>query len=139
MAKKTARVLISAAVLTGALTLLFFVTVASNDTQYYKHVDEVMASPAQWYGKPLQLHGFVTGQILQRPDSLDYRFTIKNGDYTVNASYTGSVPDTFKEGSEVVLKGRLGPNGFQVDPQGVMAKCPSRYETAQGPAKDTGR
>jgi cytochrome c-type biogenesis protein CcmE len=140
MPKKTARVLISAAVLTGALTLLFFVTVASNDTQYYKHVDEVMASPAQWYGKSLQLHGYVVdGSVTKRPDSLDYRFAIKNGDYTVTADYTGVVPDTFKGGSEVVLKGRLGPNGFQVEPNGVMAKCPSRYQAAQGPGKDAGR
>ena len=140
MAKKTARVLISAAVLTGAFTLLFFFTVSSADTQYYKHVDEVMASPAQWYGKSLQLHGYVVdGSIMKRPDSLDYRFAIKNGDYQVNASYTGVVPDTFKDGSEVVIKGRLGPNGFEVEPNGVMAKCPSRYETAQTPGKTAGR
>ncbi|MFI5179580.1 MAG: cytochrome c maturation protein CcmE [Vicinamibacterales bacterium] len=139
MAKKTARVLISAAVLTGALTLLFFVTVASNDTQYYKHVDEVMANPSPWYGKSLQLHGFVVdGTVMKRPDSLDYRFDIKNGSYKVTANYTGVVPDTFKDGSEVVLKGRLGPDGFQVEPNGVMAKCPSRYESAS-PAKDAGR
>jgi hypothetical protein len=29
-----------------------------------------------------------------------------------------------------VLKGRLSPNGFTVDPDGVMAKCPSKYEPA---------
>ena len=28
-------------------------------TEYYKHVDEVMANPQQWEGKPLQLHGYV--------------------------------------------------------------------------------
>ncbi len=46
------------------------------------------------------------------------------------ATYTGIVPDTFKDGSEVVLKGTLGPDGFQVEPDGVMAKCPSSYEGA---------
>ena len=45
MAKTTARVIATIAVLTGALTLLFFVTVSSTDTQYYKHVDEVMTHP----------------------------------------------------------------------------------------------
>ena len=136
MAKTTARVIATVAVLTAALTLLFFVTVSSTDTQYYKHVDEVMTQPAQWYGKGLQLHGFVVdGTIEKRPDSLDYRFKIKNGDQSVLASYTGTLPDTFKDGSEVVLKGKLGPDGFQVEPGGVMAKCPSRYE-AQGVGKD---
>jgi cytochrome c-type biogenesis protein CcmE len=117
MAKTTARVIATVAVLTGALTLLFFVTVSSTDTQYYKHVDEVMTQPAQWYGKGLQLHGFVVdGTIEKRPDSLDYRFRIKNGDAAVLATYTGTLPDTFKDGSEVVLKGKLGPGGFQVEP-----------------------
>jgi len=139
MAKTTARVIATVAVLTGALTLLFFVTVSSTDTQYYKHVDEVMTQPAQWYGKGLQLHGFVVdGTIEKRPDSLDYRFKIKKGDASVLASYTGTLPDTFKDGSEVVLKGKLGPDGFQVEPGGVMAKCPSRYE-AQGVGKAAGK
>ena len=44
------------------------------------------------------------------------------------ATYTGIVPDTFKDGAEVVLTGRLGPDGFQVEPNGVTAKCPSKYE-----------
>jgi len=139
MAKTTARVIATIAVLTGALTLLFFVTVSSTDTQYYKHVDEVMTHPGQWYGKGLQLHGFVVdGSIEKRPDSLDYRFKIKNGDASVLATYTGTLPDTFKDGSEVVLKGKLGPAGFQVEPGGVMAKCPSRYE-AQGVGKADGK
>jgi len=38
------------------------------------------------------------------------------------------VPDTFKGEAEVVLKGRLTPQGFHTDPNGVMAKCPSKYE-----------
>ena len=38
------------------------------------------------------------------------------------------MPDTFKDGSEVVVKGTLGPDGFVVEPNGVMAKCPSKYE-----------
>lgn len=128
MSGKTLRILLSTAVIVGALGVLISLTVQQN-AAYYLHVDEVMANPQQWYGKPLQLHGFVVdGSILQRKDSLDYRFDIKNGASVVKASYTGVVPDTFKDGSEVVLKGKLGPDGFHVQKDGVMAKCPSRYE-----------
>jgi cytochrome c-type biogenesis protein CcmE len=38
------------------------------------------------------------------------------------------VPDTFKDDAEVVLTGKLTPTGFAVAPNGVMAKCPSKYE-----------
>jgi cytochrome c-type biogenesis protein CcmE len=105
----------------------------SEGTEYYKHVDEVMAEPAAWHGKRLQLHGFVVDKSIERkPDSLEYRFRIENKGKVVQAHYTGIVPDTFKHGSEVVVKGTLGPEGFTVAPNGVMAKCPSKYEPAKG-------
>jgi cytochrome c-type biogenesis protein CcmE len=132
MQKKAARAVVSAVVLIGALSLLLYTTM-SRDSQAYKHVDEVAQDPQAWYGKPLQLHGYVAGQVLVRPDTLDYRFDIQNNGHVLHASYTGVVPDTFKTGSEVVLKGRLGPDGFAVEPDGVMAKCPSKY-TASAPA-----
>jgi len=104
-------------------------------TEYYKHVDEVMTSPHAWEGKRLQLHGFVVPHSWsKRPDSLDYKFKVQNKGSVIEASYTGVLPDTFKDESEVVLKGRLSPNGFLVDPNGVMAKCPSKYEPAKKPA-----
>ncbi len=69
--------------------------------------------------------------IFVKPDTLEYRFQIQNNGSVVQASYTGIVPDTFKDGSEVVLKGHLSAEGFEVEPNGVMAKCPSKYERRQ--------
>jgi cytochrome c-type biogenesis protein CcmE len=101
----------------------------SEGTEYYKHVDEVMVDPGAWQGKRLQLHGFVVDHsILRKPDTLDYRFQVQSNGKVVPVRYSGVVPDTFKGGSEVVLKGRLDANGFSVEPNGVMAKCPSKYE-----------
>jgi cytochrome c-type biogenesis protein CcmE len=109
----------------GAVSLLFYTTVRQ-DAEFYKNVDEVTANPASWYGKPLQLRGFAK-DIEVVPSTLDYRFDIQNNGAVIHATYRGVVPDTFKNGSEVVLKGRLGPNGFKVEHDGVIAKCPSRY------------
>ena len=101
-------------------------------TEYYKHVDEVMTSPQDWEGKRLQLHGFVVPEsILRKRDSLEYKFKVQNKGSVVEASYNGIVPDTFKDDAEVVLKGRLSLDGFRVEPNGVMAKCPSKYEPAK--------
>jgi len=139
MSQKAAKIgLTSVVLLTAFLGLMW--TTLSEGTEYYKHVDEVMASPEQWYGKRLQLHGHVVdGSIMRRRDTLEYRFQVENNGYVVNASYTGVVPDTFKDGSEVVVKGRLGSGGFTVEPNGVMAKCPSKYEAQSGPGKSGGR
>ena len=115
-------------VLVLALGGLFYTTL-SEGTEYYKHVDEVMRAPDQWYGKRLQLHGFVEkGSILHKPDTLDYKFKIHSNGAVVPASDSGIVPDTFKSDAEVVVKGTLGPTGFAIEPNGVMAKCPSKYE-----------
>jgi len=105
-------------------------------TEYYKHVDEVMTSPEQWEGKRLQLHGFVVANsILVKQETLEYKFKVQNKGSIVNATYKGIVPDTFKdrpgEEAEVVLKGQLTTEGFHVEPNGVMAKCPSKYEAAK--------
>jgi cytochrome c-type biogenesis protein CcmE len=110
----------------------------SEGTDYFKHVDEVMANRAQWEGKPLQLHGYVVpGSILRKPDTLDYRFKVQNNGSVIDASYTGVVPDTFKDEAEVVLRGRLTPQGFQTAKNGVTAKCPSKY-VEQASAKKAG-
>jgi cytochrome c-type biogenesis protein CcmE len=130
MTRRTVRALVSVLVIGGALAALL-VTTAREDAHYYKLVDEVMPNAQAWYGKDLQLHGFVVdGSIQRRPNSFDHRFQVRNGDSVVLASYTGLLPDTFKDGSEVVLKGRLNAEGFHVEPNGVMAKCPSKYEEA---------
>src|SRR5687767_1411932 len=121
--------------LTGLVLALAFgglmYSTLAEGTEYYKHVDEVMVQPAEWYGKKLQLHGFVVkDSIKRRRESLDYRFTIESKGQVVQATYTGIVPDTFKDGAEVVVKGELGPHGFTVEPNGVMAKCPSKYDAS---------
>lgn len=131
MKPKHIKIAVTAAVLTLALAGLLYSTLQEG-TEYYVHVDEVMHDPAAWQGKRLQLHGFVVDKsIFQKPQTLEYWFQIQNKGAVVPATYTGIVPDTFKDGSEVVLKGHMGPDGFAVEPNGVMAKCPSKYVAGQ--------
>lgn len=121
-------------VFTLVLSGLMYTTL-SDGTEYYKHVDEVMTDPSVWHGKPPQLHGYVVEHsVFAKKSTLEYRFEVQSTGKVVQARYTGVVPDTFKGGAEVVLKGRLGPHGFDVDRNGVMAKCPSKYEPRAGGA-----
>jgi cytochrome c-type biogenesis protein CcmE len=97
-------------------------------------VDEVLASPEQWQGKRLQLHGFAK-DVRRARESLDWRFEVHSNGKVIKAQYSGIAPDTFKDDSEVVLKGVLQPDGtFLVAEDGVMAKCPSKYEAQPGVA-----
>ena len=100
----------------------------SEGTEYYKHVDEVLSSPQEWQGKRLQVHGFAK-DVRQKPGTLEYRFDVENNGKVIRAYYTGIAPDTFKNDAEVVIKGTLQPDGtFIVNDDGIMAKCPSKYE-----------
>jgi cytochrome c-type biogenesis protein CcmE len=136
MSHKAAKLGITGLVLALAFGGLLYTSLGES-AEYYKHVEEVMAtqdSAQSWYGKRLQLHGFVAPKSwVQRPGSLEYRFKVQSKGHVVQAYYTGILPDTFKDNSEVVLKGTLGPDGFHVSPDGVIAKCPSKYEE-KGPA-----
>ena len=126
---------LTATVLVLAFAGLMWSTL-QDGTEYFKHVDEVMVNPQAWEGKPLQLHGYVVpGSILKRQDTLEYKFKVQNNPirdvnqgHVVEASYTGIVPDTFKGEAEVVLRGKLTATGVHTEPNGVIAKCPSKYE-----------
>ena len=135
MSSKAIKVAVTCVVLCSALGGLLYTTLAEG-TEYYIHVDEVMHDPAAWQGKRLQLHGFVN-DLRQKPNTLDYRFQVSNNGKVVTATYSGVVPDNFKNGAEVVLKGQLRGDGFAVDANGVMAKCPSKYD-AKSPAATAG-
>ena len=113
-------------------------------TEYFKNVDEVIGKHEAWQGKKVQLHGYVVpGTWVQRKNAsgvltLEYHFKVQNNPARrsvsggiIAASYTGLLPDTFKDEAEVVLKGSFDANGhFHVQKDGVMAKCPSKYEAA---------
>ena len=129
---------VTSAVLILAFSGLLWSTLRDG-TEYYKNVDEVLANTQAWEGKKLQLHGYVVpGSIMRKRDALEYRFQVRHtparagGDaMIVNATYSGVVPDTFKDEAEVVLKGRLDGTTFHTEPNGVMAKCPSKYEATE--------
>ena len=132
MKNKAVKIGLTSLVLAMTFGALLYTTLAEG-TEYYKHVDEVMAQPDQWYGKKVQLHGFVVPNSIARNNkTLEYWFQVHQNGKTVSATYTGVVPDTFKSDSEVVLKGTLSSEGFAVAPNGVMAKCPSKYEAKPG-------
>jgi cytochrome c-type biogenesis protein CcmE len=133
MKHKGIKVGLTSLVLALAFGGLLFSTMGEA-TEYYKHVDEVMTQPDEWYGKKLQLHGYVVpDSVFRSKKSLEYRFKVQSNGHVVNATYTGVVPDTFKSDAEVVLKGTLSSDGlFTVSPNGVMAKCPSKYEAKPG-------
>lgn len=134
------KVVLSVVVVTGALGFLLSRSMKEG-AEYYKHVDEVMAAPDTLRDKRLQVHGHVVNDsIEQARGTLQYRFKIESrpprAPAVISVVYEGLVPDTFKSGAEVVAKGTISAdNVLHVTPDGIMAKCPSKYDSTRPNAK----
>jgi len=128
---------VTVAVLASAFGFMMWSTLRDG-AEYYKHVDEFVAQQSELQGKSLRLEGYVVpGSRMQKPNTMEYRFKLQNNPtrsadpgQVVEISYTGSVPDTFKDEAQVVLPGKMTSDGFRPNPNGMIAKCPSKYEAA---------
>ena len=78
-------------------------------------------------GERFRLGGMVTQGSLQRaPGSLEVRFMVTDFSHDVAVSYTGVLPDLFREGAGVVAHGRLRADGTFVADE-VLAKHDEKY------------
>jgi cytochrome c-type biogenesis protein CcmE len=86
-------------------------------------------SEAAEKGKPgqrLRIGGLVEQGSVHRSDNKNVSFVITDGNRTVAVSYTGLLPDLFREGQGVVAEGVLeAPGTFRAD--SVLAKHDERY------------
>jgi cytochrome c-type biogenesis protein CcmE len=71
----------------------------------------------------------VTGSIVRAPSGREVSFRVTDGAQTIPVVYRGIAPDTFTDGVDVVVEGRLAADGtFHATT--LLAKCASRYENA---------
>jgi cytochrome c-type biogenesis protein CcmE len=63
-------------------------------------------------GRAFRMGGLVeAGSLAREPNTLTVRFRVTDTAQTVPVSYTGLLPDLFKEGKGVVAQGSLGADG----------------------------
>jgi cytochrome c-type biogenesis protein CcmE len=77
-------------------------------------------------GEHFRLGGMVSkGSIQRAPGSLEVRFLVTDFAHEVPVSYTGVLPDLFREGQGVVANGRLVNGTFVAEE--VLAKHDEKY------------
>jgi cytochrome c-type biogenesis protein CcmE len=78
-------------------------------------------------GERFRLGGMVTqGSLHRAPGSLEVHFVVSDFSHDVPVSYTGVLPDLFREGAGVVAHGRLRADGTFVADE-VLAKHDEKY------------
>ena len=104
---------------------------------YYVSVSEFVAAPDR-YRDGFRINGKVLdGSIDREPTGQDVAFVVTDGHTRLPVSYHGVIPDTFVDGADVVVQGRLGAQGT-FEAHTMLAKCPSKYEAADGAAPGAG-
>jgi cytochrome c-type biogenesis protein CcmE len=66
------------------------------------------------------------GSFSRETGSLEAKFTLTDYQNTVKVSYTGVLPDLFREGQGIIARGKLGPDGTFVAEE-VLAKHDENY------------
>ena len=110
----------TAVLLAAALVYTSF----SASTEAKQPSDVLNATPGETYE--------LTGRVVERSiarEGTDLRFEIedRDGGASVPVAYTGTVPDPFREGREVIVTGKLTDGTFVAEHDSLVTKCPSKF------------
>ena len=118
-----ARLVVALSVAALLAVFLVYVSIAGGGTP--------SLAPSELKGRSgeVSLAGRVLGPVRgkAREDGLRFRLRDVKGTATVPVVYTGSVPDMFRAGRDVSLKGELRNGLFVGKPGTMITKCPSKY------------
>jgi cytochrome c-type biogenesis protein CcmE len=131
MKSKPLKILLTTLVIGAGATVLFYSSMS--EAEYYKHVHEVLDEPERYHRKSLKIHGFVeAGSIEEKiADQTTKRtFVLEYEGQRIRVFHQGPKPDTFRDLSEVVARGKLVQRDgvYVLEADELMAKCPSKYE-----------
>ena len=71
----------------------------------------------------------VPGSIQHSGDQLNFKISDRDGSDPVPVSYSGEVPDPFRDGREVIVTGKLQDGTFVGERDSLVTKCPSKFTT----------
>lgn len=119
--------ILSIVIVVSALGFLIY-TGLSDNMVYYYHVDEYMTKAISLGDERVKVNGKVSDGTIEK-NQLDYQFVIHGSARNrLHVAYHGVVPDTFKNGSDVVVEGTYDRNSHVFQATTLMAKCPTKYE-----------
>ena len=146
MTRKQRRAVLIVLSLCALSLAVLLVAVALRDTIVFFLTPREVVEKAIPAGKRIRLGGLVAEGSLKRGAGMQVEFAITDKVKTIPVSYTGILPDLFREGQGVVAEGKLnGAGHFIADT--VLAKHDENYMPpevakalkAQGVWKDAGK
>ena len=82
-------------------------------------------------GRSYQLTGTVVPHSVRREGAtLDFSVEDRAGGTAIPVAYTGTVPDPFREGREVIVTVERHSGTYIGERNSLITKCPSKFKTA---------
>ena len=127
MTPRQKRMATVAAILVGVGVATAFALKAFNQNLlYYYSPTQIQAGEAP-DARSIRVGGLVeNGSVQREPGSLEVRFTLTDFNTTVGVSYTGVLPDLFREGQGIIARGKMRDDGVFVAEE-VLAKHDENY------------
>jgi cytochrome c-type biogenesis protein CcmE len=126
--RKVRLVVALGAALLLAGTLLYTSFASSTEA---KTPSQVLASGSG--GATYEMTGkVVPGSITHQGATLVFQVRDRKGSRALPVHYTGTVPDPFRDGREVIVTGRLENGVFVGERNSLVTKCPSKFQNAKG-------
>ncbi len=124
---KKSKFIIAGVIILGIIGYLTYAGI--RDTKlYYLTPTEIVNRGSGVYGEKMRLGGVVTaGSIEYDAQTLTLKFVVTDNTNSLPVIYKGVVPDTFKNGVEVVVEGTYTSKGV-FKAVTLLTKCPSKYE-----------
>ena len=129
--KKYRKFIIGGTVVVLALAVLGYAAFMGGNTYYYD-VGQFLDEGADVLGKNVRVSGLVAEGSYKEGFALYFTLEDMTGrNDTLKVVYNGSVPDTFKEGQQIVAEGKLiaGTDTFVASQ--LVIKCSSKYEPVE--------
>ncbi|MFY9470109.1 MAG: cytochrome c maturation protein CcmE [Solirubrobacterales bacterium] len=81
-------------------------------------------------GESYQLTGrVVDGSVAEQGKNLRFKVADRTGGDAIPVRYSGTVPDPFREGREVIVTGEVVNGTFIAEPGSLITKCPSKFSS----------
>jgi cytochrome c-type biogenesis protein CcmE len=89
-------------------------------------------------GSSYQLTGrVVEGSVRHEGEGLRFRVADRDdASQSIPVTYTGTVPDPFRGGREIILNGTVERGAFVGEPDTLVTKCPSKFTTKSSDTDD---
>ena len=109
-------------ILTALLLILYN---ARENISYFYTPSELMLSKTE-KNTQVRIGGFVEKNSLAKLSSGSYKFRITDNEYSIDVTYSGIIPDLFREGQGAVIEGYLNNNNI-FNATSIFAKHDENY------------